>query len=128
MASSVVASQPAERAARSAVRISSDESPRPRAARNLRTRSSRLIGLRFAPAQEGTANAMMDRFVHLSYGLSTILGFIGAKMLLIDVWHPPIWLSLAVIVGVLAVTIGWSLRTTRRGEPVGDLRPSHSHP
>ena len=35
-----------------------------RAARNLRTRSSRLIGLRFAPAQEGTANAMMDRFVH----------------------------------------------------------------
>jgi len=35
-----------------------------RAARNLRTRSSRLIGMRFAPAQEGTANAMMDRFVH----------------------------------------------------------------
>jgi len=35
-----------------------------RAARNLRTRSSRLIGLRHAPAQEGTANALMDRFVH----------------------------------------------------------------
>jgi DNA-binding LacI/PurR family transcriptional regulator len=35
-----------------------------RAARNLRTRSSHLIGLRFGPAQEGTANAMMDRFVH----------------------------------------------------------------
>ena len=35
-----------------------------RAARNLRTRSSRLIGMRFAPAQEGTANALMDRFVH----------------------------------------------------------------
>src|SRR5262245_28314597 len=35
-----------------------------RAARNLRTRSSQLVGLRFAPAQEGTANAMMDRFVH----------------------------------------------------------------
>jgi DNA-binding LacI/PurR family transcriptional regulator len=35
-----------------------------RAARNLRTKSSRLIGMRFAPAQEGTANAMMDRFVH----------------------------------------------------------------
>ncbi len=35
-----------------------------RAARNLRTRSSQLIGLRFAPAQEGTANATMDRFVH----------------------------------------------------------------
>ncbi len=35
-----------------------------RAARNLRTRTSSLIGLRFTPAQEGTANAMMDRFVH----------------------------------------------------------------
>ena len=35
-----------------------------RAARNLRTRASHLIGMRFAPAQEGTANAAMDRFVH----------------------------------------------------------------
>jgi len=35
-----------------------------RAARNLRTRSSRLIGMRFVPGQEGTANAAMDRFVH----------------------------------------------------------------
>ena len=35
-----------------------------RAARNLRTRTSHLIGLRFTPAQEGTANALMDRFVH----------------------------------------------------------------
>jgi DNA-binding LacI/PurR family transcriptional regulator len=35
-----------------------------RAARNLRTRTSRLVGLRFTPAQEGTANALMDRFVH----------------------------------------------------------------
>lgn len=40
-----------------------DYSPN-RAARNLRTRTSSLIGLRFAPAQEGTANAAMDRFVH----------------------------------------------------------------
>jgi DNA-binding LacI/PurR family transcriptional regulator len=35
-----------------------------RAARNLRTRASHLIGLRMSPAQEGTANATMDRFVH----------------------------------------------------------------
>ncbi|KQP63808.1 MAG: LacI family DNA-binding transcriptional regulator [Nocardioides sp.] len=35
-----------------------------RAARNLRTRSSHLIGLRISAAQEGTANATMDRFVH----------------------------------------------------------------
>lgn len=57
---------------------------------------------------------MVDRFYYLSYGLSAILAFIGAKMLLIDVWHPPIWLSLAVIVGVLAVTIvlSWRRDTT----------------
>jgi DNA-binding LacI/PurR family transcriptional regulator len=35
-----------------------------RAARQLRTRASHLIGLRFEPAQEGTSNALMDRFVH----------------------------------------------------------------
>ena len=35
-----------------------------RAARNLRTRASHLIGLRIQPVQEGTANATMDRFVH----------------------------------------------------------------
>jgi DNA-binding LacI/PurR family transcriptional regulator len=35
-----------------------------RAARNLRTRASNLIGMRISPAQEGTANATMDRFVH----------------------------------------------------------------
>ena len=35
-----------------------------RAARQLRGGSSHLIGLRFEPAQEGTANALMDRFTH----------------------------------------------------------------
>lgn len=35
-----------------------------RAARQLRTRSSHMIGLRFDPAEEGTSNALMDRFVH----------------------------------------------------------------
>jgi tellurite resistance protein TerC len=59
----------------------------------------------------------MDRFAYLSYGLSAILAFIGAKMLLIDVWHPPIWLSLAVIVGVLVVTALLSVRATE-----GDAR------
>ena len=35
-----------------------------RAARQLRTRASHLIGLRFEAAEEGTSNALMDRFVH----------------------------------------------------------------
>jgi tellurite resistance protein TerC len=56
---------------------------------------------------------MMDRFAYLSHGLAAILAFIGVKMLLIDVWHPPIWISLAVIVGVLAATVALSLRAPR---------------
>jgi DNA-binding LacI/PurR family transcriptional regulator len=46
-----------------------------RAARNLRTRTSHLIGLRFTPAQEGTANAMMDRFVHTLVETSSAAGY-----------------------------------------------------
>jgi tellurite resistance protein TerC len=52
----------------------------------------------------------MHRFAYLSYGLSAILAFIGVKMLLIDLWHPPFWLSFVVIVGVLALTALLSLR------------------
>jgi len=46
-----------------------------RAARNLRTRTSRQVGLRFAPAQEGTANATMDRFVHSLVDASREAGY-----------------------------------------------------
>ena len=58
---------------------------------------------------------MMDRFVYLSHGLALILAVIGAKMLLIDVWHPPIWLSLGIIVAVLAATVVLSLRAEPQG-------------
>jgi tellurite resistance protein TerC len=57
---------------------------------------------------------MMDRFVYLSHGLSIVLAFIGVKMLMIDVWHPPIWVSLAVIVVVLGATVVLSLRARER--------------
>lgn len=46
-----------------------------RAARNLRTRASHLIGLRIGPAQEGTANATMDRFVHSLVETSSEAGY-----------------------------------------------------
>ena len=46
-----------------------------RAARSLRTRASHLIGLRFTPAQEGTANALMDRFVHSLVEASAEAGY-----------------------------------------------------
>jgi tellurite resistance protein TerC len=55
---------------------------------------------------------MADRFAYLSQGLAVILAFIGVKMLLIDLWHVPVWLSLCVIAGVLALSVLLSLRTT----------------
>ena len=62
---------------------------------------------------------MMDRFVYLSQGLAVILAVIGVKMLLIDVWHPPIWLSLAIIAAVLAATAALSLRAAPPEAPRG---------
>ncbi len=55
----------------------------------------------------------MYRLHLLRYGLAIILGFVGTKMLLeaVDV-HVPIWLSLVVIIGVLAATAILSLTTS----------------
>jgi tellurite resistance protein TerC len=55
---------------------------------------------------------MKERFLYLPHGLAVILAFIGAKMLLADVWHVPIWLSLAVIAAALALATLLSLRAT----------------
>jgi len=55
---------------------------------------------------------MRDRFVYLSQGLAAVLGFIGVKMLLVDVWHVPIWLSLAVVVLTLAAAAVLSMRAS----------------
>jgi tellurite resistance protein TerC len=66
-----------------------------------------LIGLR---ALYFLLVGLMDRFVYLTQGLAFILAFIGVKMCLIDVWHVPIGLSLAIIAGTLAVTAVLSLR------------------
>jgi tellurite resistance protein TerC len=53
----------------------------------------------------------MERFHLLKYGLAVILGFVGVKMLIeaVDVTLP-IWLSLGIIILVLAVTVILSLK------------------
>lgn len=48
---------------------------------------------------------MIDRFEYLTHGLAIILVFVGAKMLLTDVWKIPTWLSLLVIVVILGGAI-----------------------
>ncbi|MEP6955270.1 MAG: TerC/Alx family metal homeostasis membrane protein, partial [Chthoniobacterales bacterium] len=56
---------------------------------------------------------VIDRFVFLRTGLAIVLGFVGAKMIAADIFHIPNWLSLAVIISVLGVTIFASMRATR---------------
>jgi len=58
--------------------------------------------------------ALVKRLRFLKLGVAVILAFIGVKMLLVDVWHVPIWLSLGVIAAVLAVTLLLSLRARPR--------------
>jgi tellurite resistance protein TerC len=73
---------------------------------------------------------LLQRLVYLSLGLSVVLGFIGVKLVLealhtnelsfvnggqpIGVPTIPIWLSLATILGTLAVTTAASLAKVRR--------------
>jgi tellurite resistance protein TerC len=73
---------------------------------------------------------LLQRLVYLSYGLAFLLGFIGVKLVLHALhtnelpfindghhveWAPeiPIWLSLVVIIGTLAVTAIASLAKDR---------------
>jgi tellurite resistance protein TerC len=53
---------------------------------------------------------MIGRFVYLRFGLAAVLVWVGAKMLLADVWHVPIWVSLLVIVATIGVSIVASFR------------------
>ena len=65
---------------------------------------------------------LVDRFPYLSYGLALVLAFVGAKMLVKDFWHPPIWLSLAIIVVTLGASIIYSWIKTK--PPAGPAAPA----
>ncbi len=57
---------------------------------------------------------MADRFHLLPYGLALVLMFIGAKMLLIDVYKIPILASLGVVAVTIAATVVLSLMRPAR--------------
>lgn len=48
---------------------------------------------------------VMEMFVYLKLGISFILAFVGVKMLVSDIYPIPIYFSLGVIVGVLAISV-----------------------
>lgn len=52
---------------------------------------------------------VIDKFHLLKYGLSVVLAFVGVKMLISDLWHIPIGISLGVVAGVLICSILLSL-------------------
>lgn len=53
---------------------------------------------------------IVDRFHYLQVGLSFVLIFIGAKMLLEDLIHVPVGVSLGIVAALLALSIAASLR------------------
>ena len=92
----------------------------------------RLAWVFFYPSLAFTSNALailglrstslllagvVHRFVSLETGLSTVLMFIGAKMLLLDVSKMPTAVSLEMAVGILTLGIVASLIKTSRREP-----------
>jgi tellurite resistance protein TerC len=58
---------------------------------------------------------MHERFHLLSYGLAVVLVFIGAKMLMVDLYKIPVGWSLGFTVLVLASTMVLSLMIAPRG-------------
>jgi TerC family integral membrane protein len=52
---------------------------------------------------------VMERFHALHYGLAAILVFVGAKMLLADVYKIPTAAALGVVAGILALSVTYSL-------------------
>jgi TerC family integral membrane protein len=70
-----------------------------------------ILGLR---AMYFLLAGMADRFSLLKYGLALILIFIGAKMLLLDLYKIPVLLSLGVVAGIIATSVALSLRRDGR--------------
>ena len=57
---------------------------------------------------------VMEMFVYLKLGVSFILAFVGAKMLLVDIVEIPLLLSLGMIIGTLTISILTSVLLARK--------------
>jgi tellurite resistance protein TerC len=53
---------------------------------------------------------IVNKFVHLRYGLAVVLTFVGLKLLTEQFLHIPNWLSLIVIIAAIGISIYTSLR------------------
>jgi len=69
---------------------------------------------------------VMDRFRYLKVGLSMVLCFVGAKMLLADVYKLPVGISLGVVAALLAGSVIASLVAGRPASPGARLEGSRA--
>lgn len=72
-----------------------------------------ILGLR---AMYFLLAGVAERFSMLKYGLSVILVFIGFKMLIMDLYHIPIAVSLSVVAGILVLTLVINVFVNRRND------------
>jgi len=79
-----------------------------------------ILGLR---AMYFLLAGMHERFHLLSYGLAVILGFIGIKMLLIDIYKIPVAWSLGFTITTLAVAMVLSLKIPAKPGKAGSAFP-----
>jgi tellurite resistance protein TerC len=72
-----------------------------------------ILGLRslYFPLAE-----VVTKFRFLKIGLSAILVFVGVKMLIVDIFHMPILVSLGVIASILVISIVASLMLPEAAE------------
>jgi tellurite resistance protein TerC len=85
-----------------------------------------ILGLR---AMYFLLAGVVHRFVYLKYGLAAVLVFVGAKMMLVDVYKVPVLASLAVIAVLIGGAIVLSLRRGGPGASAGtpvDLQASQA--
>ncbi|MER6939404.1 TerC family protein [Nocardioides sp. NPDC127514] len=94
------------------------------------TNAFALLGLR---ALYFVLEGALSKLVHLSYGLAAILAFIGVKLGLHwahGIWDSvpvvPTWLSLVIIVGILAVTVTTSLIASARSTAPEEEKKEHA--
>jgi tellurite resistance protein TerC len=94
------------------------------------TNAFALLGLR---ALYFVLEGALSKLVHLSYGLAAILAFIGVKLGLHwahghwdGVPVVPTWLSLVIIIGILAVTVTTSLIASARSTAPEEEQKEHA--
>lgn len=76
-----------------------------------------VLGLR---AMFFLLQGMADRFHLLPYGLALVLAFIGAKMLLMDLYKIPVLVALGVVAAIIGATVLLSLLRPPRADHPGN--------